>query len=62
MRNNYNGRGGVGGRNLNDRPSRNSFNNRENGLYLNFFLVFKNVLFKGPDNYYGYLGHILGFN
>ncbi|KAE9539388.1 hypothetical protein AGLY_004640 [Aphis glycines] len=31
MRNNYNGRGGVGGRNLNDRPSRNSFNNRENG-------------------------------
>jgi len=38
MRNNYNGRGGVGGRNLNDRPSRNSFNNRENGLYFNFLL------------------------
>lgn len=40
MRNsNYNSRGGVGGRsNMNERPNRNTFNNRDNGLYFILFI------------------------
>lgn len=46
MRNsNYNNRGGVGGRsNMNERPNRNTFNNRDNGLYL--FFVLKIITLK----------------
>lgn len=42
MRNsNYNSRGGVGGRsNINERPNRNTFNNRDNGLYSVFCIFF----------------------
>lgn len=46
--NNYNSRG-VGGRsNVNERPNRNTFNNRDNGLYLNFqhSIIVINKLFK----------------
>lgn len=43
MRNNYNSRGGgMGGRNnMNDRPNRNTFNNRDNGKILLYDILQK---------------------
>lgn len=40
--NNYNRGGGMGGRNMNERPNRNTFNNRDNGLYFVFFNMCSN--------------------